>query len=207
MSVAMARISRPPGFDMTYRPSRASFGPPLDVRLPSIAYFGIASTVLLGIVIAPYLPTSTWVYQFVVVGDRTRMMPSIVFAIVLFTSALASILRQQMSGVVVHPDGVEIREVISFGLPRLRKYAWAQIDKLAIPTAPEARVKQRVDEAPRKLTKVRLDLWDGRHEWLPPVAKGTELFLTLERVALARAIPIEGGSGMLDDLESPFGDD
>ncbi len=206
MTVAMARISRPPGFDMTYRPTRATFGPPLDVRLPSLLYFGAASTILLGIVLAPYLPSSTWIYQFVVVGDRNRAMPSIVFAIVLFSSALASILRQQMSGVVVHPDGVEIREVISFGLPRIRKYAWAQIDKLAIPTAPEARVRERVDEAPKKLTKVRLDLWDGRHEWLPPVAKGTELLVTLERVALARAIPIEGGSGMLDDLESPFAD-
>jgi hypothetical protein len=39
------------------------------------------------------------------------------------------------------------------------------------------------------------------------VAKLADLALMIERVALARAIPIEGGTGMVDDLGNPFGDD
>jgi hypothetical protein len=30
--------------------------------------------------------------------------------------------------------------------------------------------------------------------------------MMLERVALARAIPIEGGTGLVDDLGNPLGD-
>ncbi|MFS8070749.1 MAG: hypothetical protein ACMG6S_30655, partial [Byssovorax sp.] len=51
---------------------------------------------------------------------------------------------------------------------------------------------------------IRLDLWDGSQTWLPDVAKSLELGMLLERVALARAIPIEGGTGFLDDLGNPL---
>ena len=41
----MARPSRPPGFDMTYRPEkRMSFGPPLREQLPTYLYFTFAIT-------------------------------------------------------------------------------------------------------------------------------------------------------------------
>ena len=56
-------------------------------------------------------------------------------------------------------------------------------------------------------TTVRLDLWDGTRTWLPQVARAGELGVILERVALARAIPIEGGTGLVDDLENPLADD
>jgi hypothetical protein len=47
-------------------------------------------------------------------------------------------------------------------------------------------------EGRAELRPIRLDLWDGSRTWLPLVAKADELGILLERVALARAIPIEG---------------
>jgi hypothetical protein len=204
----MARVSRPPGFDMTYRPVRATFLPPWKERLPATAYFGVVSLVGLAVTVAPYLPESTWIYQTVVVADRMRAMPAAVFATLLFVSGLAAMLRQYMSGVIVHPDGIETREVY-VGVPRIKRFSWAQIDRIAIPPAPEAVARAAVDETrlAGKITKIRLDLWNGSHMFLPNVAKLGDLALMIERVALARAIPIEGGTGQIDDLGSPFEDD
>jgi len=42
VSTVMARPSRPPGFDMTYRPVETRFGPPLRVKIPSFVYVAIA---------------------------------------------------------------------------------------------------------------------------------------------------------------------
>lgn len=213
----MARNSRPPGFDMTYQPARVTFGPPFIVRLPATLYLGFAVLLSLAVAVAPHFPSDSWLYREVVFGDQTRVVTSAALSVFLLVSSAASVLRQQMAGVIVHPDGIETREVVSFGLPRIKRLAWAQIDRVAIPMARapgDARPFSDTpfsDTAPRleaagKITKIRLDLWNGRHEFLPDVAKLGELALTIERVALARAIPIEGGTGLLDDLESPFVD-
>ena len=198
----MARNSRPPGFDMTYKPAKVTFGPPFMVRLPATLYLGFAVLLSLAVAVAPYFPRDSWLYREVVFGDQTRVVTSAALSVFLLVSSVASVLRQQMAGVIVHPDGIETREVVSFGLPRIKRLAWAQIDRIAIPMAREPIALA----PPGKITKIRLDLWNGRHEFLPDVAKLSELALTIERVALARAIPIEGGTGLLDDLESPFVD-
>lgn len=199
----MARPSRPPGFDMTYKPKKATYLPPLLRRLPAMIYFGVACVIGLIVLISPLLPRESWLYQYVVERDYHRVLGSVPFAILVFASAAAAMLRQLMSGVVVHADGIETREVF-FGLPKFKRYAWAQIDGVRIPST-IAINKQRVDQVANPLAdKIRLDLWDGSKAWLPPVQKHTELSVTVERVALARAIPIEGGSGALDELGNPF---
>lgn len=203
----MARVSRPPGFDMTYKPTKATFLPPWKERLPTVLYFGVVCTIGLAIVAAPLLPDGTWLYQTVVVGDRMRVMPAQFFALMLFVSGLAAVMRRYMSGVIVHPDGIETREVLPMGVPRIKKLAWAQIDRVAIPATPSGVARASVQTTPSKLKKIRLDLWDGSHQFLPEVAKLPDLALMIERVALARAIPIEGGTGMVDELGSPFEDD
>ena len=48
---------------------------------------------------------------------------------------------------------------------------------------------------------IAVDLWDGRREWLPKVGERAELAAVLERIAMARAIPISGGTGMFDPPE------
>jgi hypothetical protein len=182
---------------MTYQPERSrSFGPPLRQRLPSLGYFAFALLVTAVIVYGQNAPTSSSLFHYVVEGDRTRMVPSSVCAIILFTSALAAVLREQMRGVVLHPDGIEMRELLSLGWPRVRRFHWSQIDRVFVPPVEPA------TGVPSK--SIRLDLWDGSQTWLPDVAKAFELGILLERVALARAIPIEGGSGVLDDLGNPL---
>ena len=202
----MARNSRPPGFDMTYRPKKITFGPPWGTRLPSTLYFGAACIVVLTVMIAPHLPRGSWLYREIVLGDYNRVVSSTACALFLFVSAFAALLRQQMSGVVMHPDGIETREILTLGVPRIKKYAWAQIDRVLIPAAPEVVRRAPVHTVPGKITKIRLDLWDGQRQFLPDVARSSELSVMIERVALARAIPIEGGSGLLDELGNPFGD-
>jgi hypothetical protein len=183
---------------MTYRPERRiAFGPPLRQRLPAFAYLAFAVIVTGVIVYGQHAPTSSTLFHYVVEGDRGRVISSSVCAIILFTSALAAVLREQMRGVVLHPDGIDVRELLSLGWPRVRRFHWSQIDRVFVPPAE--------GQAPAKL--IRLDLWDGTRTWLPDVAKATELGMMLERVALARAIPIEGGSGLVDDLGNPLAGD
>lgn len=199
----MARISRPPGFDMTYRPARReSFGPPMGQRLPSYLALLGATGLALAAWWAPSASPGSFLYSWVVLGDRTRMVPALVIAFVLCGTAMAAVLRTEMRGVIVGPDGVEVRELLPMGLPRVRRLAWSQIDRVRVPRfGTDGRVDGRVAGGPRT---IRFDLWDGTQIMLPDVARPKDLSLILERVALARAIPVEGGTGLLDDLGSPF---
>ena len=189
---------------MTYRPERRmSFGPPIKDQFPALAYFAFALLVTGIILYAQHLATSgSWLFRYIVEGDRHRPMPSSVCAIILCCSAIAAVIREQMRGVIIHPDGIELRELFGFSLPRVRRLAWSQIDRVAVPSA-EARRRALMEG---KSKGIRLDLWDGSHAWLPEVGNVMGLAMVLERVALARAIPIEGGTGMLDDLGNPLED-
>ncbi len=199
----MARISRPPGFDMTYRPDkRQTFGPPLRERALTLAYVAFAAVVVGVILYGQNAPSSSIFFKYVVELDRHRAVPASVCAILLGVSATAAFLREQMRGVVVHPEGIEMRELLSFGWPKVRRLAWSQIDRVSVPPA-----DPRVAEKKKAAAAIRLDLWDGSRAWLPKVSNPTALGLLLERVALARAIPIEGGTGLLDDLGNPMEDE
>jgi hypothetical protein len=182
---------------MTYRPEqRIAFGPPLRQRLPYLLYLAFALLVSGLIVYGQHAPSGSRLFHYVVEGDSGRIIPSSVCAIVLTCSAIAGVLRDQMRGVVLHPDGIDVRELLSLGWPRVRRFHWSQIDKVFVPSAEGA-----VETKP-----IRLDLWDGSRTSLPSVARAGELGMMLERVALARAIPIEGGSGLVDELGNPLGD-
>ncbi len=186
---------------MTYKPERRiAFGPPLRQRLPSLIYFAVA-LVFCGVVIygQQVSPPDSILFRYVVEGDRQRLISSSVCAIIIFTSALAAVLREQMRGVIVHPEGIEMRELLHFGWPKVQRLAWSQIDRMMVPEAPSG------GASPMK--PIRLDLWDGSRMWLPDVERGPELGVVLERVALARAIPLEGGTGLLDDLGNPLSGD
>jgi hypothetical protein len=193
---------------MTYRPEkRIAFGPPMKERIPAMLYFAFALAVSAVIVYGQNAPSSSRVFQYVVEGDRHRLISSSVCAIILFSSALAAVLREQMRGVVVHPDGIEMRELLGFGLPRVRRFAWSQIDRVSVPSAQRRdAVASAVKERASVMSSIRLDLWDGSRTWLPEVGDALALSVLLERVALARAIPIEGGTGLLDDLGNPMDD-
>jgi hypothetical protein len=192
---------------MTYRPERRiAFGPPLRQRAASLAYLAFALAVCGVIVYGQHAPTSSIFFRYVVEGDSGRVIPSSVCAIILTCSAIAAVLREQMRGVVLHPDGIDVRELLSLGWPRVRRFHWSQIDRVFVPRADAPATVDKAVGRAGGAKSIRLDLWDGTRQWLPDVARASELGMMLERVALARAIPIEGGTGLVDDLGNPLGD-
>jgi hypothetical protein len=179
---------------MTYRPAGSvSFGPPLRERWATLLYVG-AAVVICGVILyGQNAPSNSWIFHYVVEGDRSRIISSSVCAIILGISAAAALARESMRGVVVHPDGIETRELLSLGWPRVRRLQWQQIDRMLLPSA-----KPQAGAATR--TSIRVDLWDGSRTRLPAVGNWVDLAVMLEKVALARAIPVEGGTGLVDDF-------
>lgn len=180
------RPSRPPGFDMTYRPEECVFGPPWSSRIPSLVYLGCALAVGAVVLLGESSASGTVLFDYVVAQDAYRMMSIRTFALVLLIGALASVARTGMRGVRVYPDGVEARELRGLVIPRVRRYHWPQLECIVLDTK----------------SSVALDLWDGRREYLPQVSNRKKLESTLERVAAARAIPVRGGVG-LDEIVEP----
>lgn len=168
---------------MTYRPTETSFGPPLLIRVPSILYGLLAVTAVVVVLVAESSAPTSWLFVHVVQRGLRGFMSARVFAGCLVVGAVASLLRANMRGVRVRPDGVEYRDVVSLGIPKLRRFKWAQIDRVIL-------------DAGRH---VALDLWDGTRAFLPEVSDRPSLAATLEKVAHARAIPVRGGLG-LDEL-------
>lgn len=172
---------------MSYRPrSTQTFGPPIVSRIPSLVYLTLALGLVAFVAIGSISSPGSLLFRYVVEADSQRLLGARPLAAIVLASAVASVLRSRMRGVIVHPEGLEARDVLGFvGWPRVRRFAWAQIDKIVLDGG----------------RSIAVDLWDGRREWLPKVGKRDELAQTLERVALARAIPVSGGTGMFDPPE------
>lgn len=152
-------------FEMAYNPNpgdRFSFGPPLWQRLPSLLFLGFAAAVGAAAFAAHHSPTSSALYRFIVAENRTPLAIVIVFA------AIATFVRAGLRGVIVTREGVETRS-LSMGFPRVRRYRWAQIDRVIVDGE-----------------SVAFELWNGTFERLPKVRDGQELATLLERVALGR---------------------
>jgi hypothetical protein len=184
----MARLSRPPGFDMTYRPIETqAFGPPVMARVPSIIYLVMALALVVVVVVGSNSASGTWLFRYVVEGDSQRMLGARPLSFIVLASALASVVRARMRGVILHPEGLEARDILGVGWPRVRRFTWPQIDKIVLDAGQQM---------------IAVDLWDGRREWLPKVGERDQLAAALERVAIARAIPVSGGTGMFDPPEA-----
>ena len=175
---------------MTYRPQESVFGPPLVTRLPSMLYLAAALGIGILVLVGQQSATGSWAFHYVVEEDVARVMSIRTFAVILFVSALASVVRGGMRGVRIYPDGVEAREVLSFIVPKLRRYRWPQIERILLDGA----------------SHIAFDLWDGSRAYLPKVSDRPALEAALQQVALARAIPIRGGAP-LDDLEDAAADE
>jgi hypothetical protein len=163
-------------FEMTYSPlpgERLFFGPPRSARIPGFAFLAFA-LVLVALEVLAYTGSSnSRLYVWLVEGDRGRPLPSVLLAGIVLVSALGTVLRTHLRGVVVRGDGLEARYLVALGLPRIKKWAWAQIHRMV------------VDER-----QVMLELWDNSYEKLPPVGDFEKMRATLEAVAAARRIPI-----------------
>ena len=185
----VSRASRPPGFDMTYRPREAVYSVPWLERVPSLVYLASALLAVVLVLVGEHSDPHSWLFHYVVVQDHGRLISSRTFAVVLSLGAIASVLRGNMRGVRIFGDGVEAREVTQLFFPRVRRYRWPQMALIVL-------------DQPH----VAVELWDGQRAVLPAVGDRDGLAAELERVAAARDIPVQGGRG-LDEIPDPIIDD
>jgi hypothetical protein len=174
---------------MTYRPRESVYTAPWLDRLPSLVYLAAAVITVVLVVIGEHSAPGSWLFNYVVVQDRSRLLGSRAFAVVLTIGAVASVLRGNMRGVRIFGDGLEAREVTKLFVPRIRRYRWPQMALIVL-------------DQPA----VAVELWDGQRAVLPAVGDREGLVATLERVAAARDIPVQGGRG-LDEIPDPMADE
>ena len=98
-------------------------------------------------------------------------------AFFIFLSGVGTLVRARMRGVVVHVDGLEARYLLPMGVPRVKRWAWAQIERVLID-----------DEG------AMLELWDSTYERLPDVARPGELGALLGANRRLAADPWSRGS-------------
>lgn len=159
-------------FEMAYSPQkgeRFAFGPPLLQRAPSLIYLAFAIGLAAAVALAYLGSSNSSLYVWVVEGDRSRPLGSIPLAFLIVLSAVGTVLRAGMRGVVVTADGVEARYLLALGVPRIRKWTWPQIDRVVLGES-----------------DVLLELWNGTFERLPPVREAGKLSELLGRLATAR---------------------
>jgi hypothetical protein len=163
-------------FEMSYSPvegDRFAFGPPLRMRVPSFLYLGFAVFLMTLVSVAHASASNSRLYIWIVEGDRNRPLGAAILAFIVLVSALGTVVRAHMRGVIVRVDGIEARYLLSLGMPKIKRWAWPQIDRFVI------------DD-----TQVMLELWDGSYERLPEVADTAKLTNLLERIAAGRRIHV-----------------
>jgi len=171
---------------MTYRPRESVYSVPWLERVPSLIYLAAALTIVALVVAGEHGTPGSWLYEYIVVGDRSRLLGSRAFATLLSIGAISSVLRGSMRGVRIFGDGVEAREITQLFVPRVRRYRWPQMALIVL-------------DQP----SVSVELWDGQRAVLPTVSDREGLVAALERVAAARDIPVRGGRG-LDEIPEPL---
>jgi hypothetical protein len=159
-------------FDMAYsapKREKIAFGPPLAQLLPSLFFVAFALAMVAFVFVGETRPPGSRFYAFVVEGDRGRPLSARTLAFLVLASSLGTALRARMRGVIVKPDGVEARYLLPMGIPRIRRWAWSQIERIV------------VDD-----TQVMFELWNGQYERLPAVAEPKKLSALLEHIAITR---------------------
>ncbi len=163
-------------FEMAYPTEpreRYAFGPTLLSRVPSFLWFAFSLAVTGVVVVAHHMSTSTILAAWVIERDRNGI-PASVLAFLVLASGIATLVRAHMRGVIVQRDGLEARYVLPLGVPRVRRWAWAQIHRMV------------VDEH----DGVILELWSGQYEKLPVVARTADLTAVLERKGAEHGIAV-----------------
>lgn len=164
-------------FEMTYSPpsgERLKFGPPLFSRIPSALYLS-AALVLGALVLYAYTAASSAsrLFVWIVEGDRDRPLSASILAVIVVISALGTVLRTHMRGVLVSDEWIEARYLLVLGIPRARRWAWAQVLRVVLDGS-----------------RIALELWDGSFETLPPVARGRDLVNVVLKHAQRRRIDV-----------------
>lgn len=159
-------------FEMAYSPvesDRFRFGPPFSQRIGSLLFLAAAIGLVVAIGMAYAGVGGSRLRAWVLEEDGQRVIGATSFATLLLISAVGTVVRAGMRGIVVTAEGIEARYILPMGIPRVRKWSWSQIDRFLI------------DEA-----STMLELWDGTYEQLPKVAEKPKLDALLQRIAAAR---------------------
>jgi hypothetical protein len=143
-------------FDMSYEPpsagSRTKFGPPKRARIPSALYLA-ASGVFAGVTAYAYnAPTGSALFRWAVEGDRMRPLSVSVIAVILIVSAVATVIRTHMRGVIVTEDWIEAR-YLHLTIPKARRWGWPQVTRIVLDG-----------------DRVGFETYDGGFERLPEVS-------------------------------------
>jgi hypothetical protein len=164
-------------FEMSYSPpsaARTKFGPPLRSRLPSAAYLlaalALGATVLYAYTVAP---SNSRLFVWAVEGDRDRPVSAYILAVVIVVSAVATVIRTHMRGVLVSEQWIEARYLLPLGIPKAKRWGWPQVLRIVI----DGR-------------RIALELWDGSFEKLPVVASPRELLQLVMQHAQRRHIDV-----------------
>ena len=162
-------------FEMAYSPldsDRFRFGPPVRQWIPSLIFLVAAITLVATVIVGQgsgATPLSRWLAD----QDRGRAISSFALALIVLVCALGTVVRAQMRGVVVRGDGVEARYLLPLGVPRIRRWTWAQVERIVV----DGR-------------SVMFELWNGQYERMPAVRDVAGLSSLLERIAGARKIRV-----------------
>lgn len=171
---------------MTYRPSERVYLPPWQKRILALLYLVAAVVLMVIVLVAESSSSNSELYVRIIEQNSRRIITPRTFAILVLVSAVAAGIQSGMRGVRIRGDGIEYRDIVSGFWPKLKRIRWAQIDRVVL-------------DVP---TEVVLELWDNSHVYLPKVADRESLASALEKVAMARAIPVRGGVG-LDEIPEP----
>jgi hypothetical protein len=163
-------------FEMAYSPpagERIAFGPPLRQRIASMIFLAFALVLVALVIVAHAGSSNTSLYIWIVEGDRNRPIGSTALSALVTLSALGTLIRARMRGVVVHADGLEARYLLAMGVPRIKRWAWPQVERIVM------------DDR-----QMLLELWDGTYERLPDVADPAKLGQLLTGIAAGRKIRV-----------------
>ncbi|MFO0665324.1 MAG: hypothetical protein U0174_15320 [Polyangiaceae bacterium] len=160
-------------FTMAYSQSEGGkssfFGPPKK-QLWASYVFALFAAILTSVVVVGYSSGSnSRLYIWVVEGDAGRPLPSWMLAAIIAISAIGTIIRAQMRGVLVSPDWLESRDLLPFGIPKVERWSWSQIDRFVF------------DER-----GVMVELWNNRYVKLAQVLDVKALQACLAHVAAKR---------------------
>jgi hypothetical protein len=148
-------------FEMSYEPpagGRVKFGPPLRSRIPSAIYLVVAVAFAVVTWVAYNSPTGSWLFSWAVDGDRVRPLSVSVIAGMVLVSAIATVIRTHMRGVIVADDWIEARYLLPLGIPRARRWGWPQVTRIIVDG-----------------DRTGLQFYDGGFERLPEVSDGRAL--------------------------------
>ena len=145
------------------------FGPPKKQLWASYVFASFAILLTTIVAVGYSSGSNSRLYVWIVEGDLGRPLPSWMLAAVILLSSIGTMVRARMRGVLVGPDWLESRELLLFGIPKVERWSWSQIDRFVF------------DDR-----GVMVELWNNRYVKLADVLDVKALQTCLAHVAVKR---------------------